>query len=191
MFYESLEEILLTQYECIIMGDFNLQNIDWTLGRPTPAPGTKLLQLVADNNLTQHVHEPTRQNNVLDLVMTTEEEIVSNVKIGDKIGHQQTVYFSIETEKQSTALEKYNFNFRRANFDAMHDELVILERLIEGTDAAQGFEIFKNRDNHASSRHIPRKLISINNPSWINNDVKLAIARRQRAYEASKLNNTE
>ena len=38
-------------------------------------------------------------------VMTTEEEIVSNVKIGDKIGDQQTVYFSIETEKESTALE--------------------------------------------------------------------------------------
>ena len=43
MFYESLEEILLTQHECIIMGDFNLPNIDWTLGRPTPTPGSKLL----------------------------------------------------------------------------------------------------------------------------------------------------
>ena len=59
MFYESLEKDLLTQHKCIIMGDFNLPNIDWTLGRPTPAPGNKLLLLVADNNLTQHVHEPT------------------------------------------------------------------------------------------------------------------------------------
>ena len=172
------------------MGDFNLPNIDWTLGRPTPTPGSKLLQLVADNDLSQHGHEPTRQNNVLDLIMTTEEEIVSNVKIGDKIGDHQTVYFSVEAEKESTALEKYNFNFRRAIFDAMHDELVILERLIEGTDAAQGFKIFKNRVNDASSRHFPRKRIAINNPSWINNDVKQAIAR-QRAYEPSKLNNTE
>ena len=96
------------------MGDFNLPNIDWTLGRPTPAPGSKLLHLVADNNLTQHVHESTKQNNVLDLVMTTKEKIVSNVKIGDKIGDHQTIHFSIETEKESTALEKLNFNFRRA-----------------------------------------------------------------------------
>ena len=106
MFYESLEEILLTQHECIIMGNFNLPNINWTLGRPTPAPASRLLQLVADNNLTQHVHEPTRQNNVLDLVITTEEEIVSNVKIEDKIGDHRTVYLSIETEKESTALKK-------------------------------------------------------------------------------------
>ena len=111
---------------------------------------------------------------------------VSNVKIGDKIGDHQTVYFSTETEKESTALEKYNFNFRRANFDAMHDKHVILERLIEGTDAAQGFEIFKNRVNDASSQHIPRKRITMNDPSRISNDVKSAIARRQRVYQTSK-----
>ena len=54
-----LEEILLSQHECVIMGDFNLPNIDWTLQRPTPAPGNKPMQLLADNNLTQHVHETT------------------------------------------------------------------------------------------------------------------------------------
>ena len=55
------------------MGDFNLPNIDWTLERPTPATGNKLIQLLAENNLTQHVHETTRQNNILDLVISTEE----------------------------------------------------------------------------------------------------------------------
>ena len=65
----------------------------------------------------------------------------------------------------------------------MQDELVILEQLIEGTDAAQGFEIFKNRVNDASSRH--------NNLSLINNDVKQAIARQKRAHEANKRDNTE
>ena len=72
-----LEEILLSQHECVIMDDFNLPNIDWTLERPTPAPGNKLMQLIADNNLTQHVHETTRQNNILDLVISTEELIVN------------------------------------------------------------------------------------------------------------------
>ena len=79
-----------------------------------------------------------------------------------KIGDHQTVYFSIETEKECRALENYNYKFRRANFDVMHDKLVILDRLIEWIDAAQGFEILKNRVNDASSRHIPRKRITIN-----------------------------
>ena len=47
-FYTTLEEILLSQHECVNMGDFNLPNIDCTLERPTPAPGNKLIQLLAD-----------------------------------------------------------------------------------------------------------------------------------------------
>ena len=47
-FYTILEEILLSQHECVMMGDFNLPNIDWTLQRPTPAPGNKMMQLHAD-----------------------------------------------------------------------------------------------------------------------------------------------
>ena len=46
--YTMLEEILLSQHECVIMGDFNLPKIDWTLEKPTPAPGNKLIQLLAD-----------------------------------------------------------------------------------------------------------------------------------------------
>ena len=89
------------------------------------------------------------RTNVLDLVMSTEEEIVTNVKIGDKIGDHQRVYFSIETEKEFTALEKY-FNFRRANFDAIHDELVILEQLIEGTDAAQALRFSRTKSTKSA-----------------------------------------
>ena len=63
--YTMLEEIFLSQHECVIMRDFNLPNIDWTLRRPTPARGNKLMQLLSDNNLTQHVHETTRHNNKL------------------------------------------------------------------------------------------------------------------------------
>ena len=82
------------------MGDFNLPNIDWPLQRPiiTPAPGNKLMQLLADNNLTQHVHETPRQNNILDLVISTEEELIVNLKITDKIGDHQAISFSIKTE---------------------------------------------------------------------------------------------
>ena len=95
-FYTMLEEILLSQHECVIMGDFNLPNIDWTLERPIPAPGNKLIQLLADNNLTEHVHETTRQNNILDLVISTEEELIANLKIIDKFGDHQQSYFQLK-----------------------------------------------------------------------------------------------
>ena len=79
------------------MGDFNLPHIDWSLQRPTPAPGSKLLQVIADNGLSQHVQEPTRQNNILNLVITAEEALRVTLQIKDKL----------ETIKQS------NFHFKQ------------------------------------------------------------------------------
>ena len=96
-FYTMLEEILLSQHECVIMCDFNLPNLNWTLQRPTPAPGNKLMQSLAGNNLTQHVHETTRQNNILDLVISMEEELIVNLRITDKIGNHQAITFLIKT----------------------------------------------------------------------------------------------
>ena len=81
------------------------------------------MQLLADNNLTQHVHETTRQNNILDLVISAEEELIVNLKITDKILNHQAITFSIKTGKGNIACEKNNYNFRRANFAAMLTEL--------------------------------------------------------------------
>ena len=48
----------------------------------------------------------------------------------------------------------------------------IVEELIVRNNTELGFEILKNTVNGASRRHIPRRRATINNPSWINNDVK-------------------
>ena len=65
------------------------------------------------------------------------------------------------------------------------------EQPIDRNNAELGFEIFKNRVNDASRRHIPKRRATINNPSWINNDVKQAIGRRQREYETKRRINNE
>ena len=52
------------------------------------------------------MHETTRQNNILDLVLSTEEELIVNLKIIDKIEAHQATKFSIKTEKGTIASEK-------------------------------------------------------------------------------------
>ena len=60
------------------------------------------------------------------------------------------------------------------------------EQPIVRNNAELEFEIIKKRVNDAS-----RRRTTINNPSWINNDVKRYIGRKQRAYEAKKMINSE
>ena len=64
------------------------------------------------------------------------------------------------------------------------------EQPIVRNNAELGFEILKNTVNDASGRH-PKRRATINNPLWINNDVKQAIGRRQRAYETKRRINNE
>ena len=90
------------------------------------------------------------------------------------------------------ASQKNNYNFRRANFDTIRAELdyQIFEQPIVRNNAELGFDIVKNRVNDASRRHIPRRRATTR-PLWINNDVKHAIGRIQRSYEAKRMINSE
>ena len=54
--------------ECIIMGDFNHGHIQWNSLESTGIEDQQFLFLIQDSFLTQHVIEPTRGENVLDIV---------------------------------------------------------------------------------------------------------------------------
>ena len=56
----------------IIMGDFNHGNIKWDTKESTGVEEQKLLCLIHDNFLTQHVLEPTRAARILDIVLSSQ-----------------------------------------------------------------------------------------------------------------------
>ncbi|KAF2352965.1 hypothetical protein FHG87_016280 [Trinorchestia longiramus] len=73
--YVNINNIPNTPPEAQTTGDFNFFYINWTI-RLGQALGPKLIALMNTSSLQQHVNEPTRQNNILDLVITT-----SNLRI--------------------------------------------------------------------------------------------------------------
>jgi hypothetical protein len=64
-----------------------LPHIDWGLNiaKPNPQYGKeiskKLTDIVNKNNLTQVVREPTRGNNILDLMFTTNPGFISSIEV--------------------------------------------------------------------------------------------------------------
>ena len=61
------------------MWDFNHGNINWDTLQSTGVEDQKLLCLVQDNFLTQHVLQPTGATRVLDIVLYSQKECVDNV----------------------------------------------------------------------------------------------------------------
>ena len=63
------------------MGDFKLGHIQWNSLESTGIEDQQFLFLIQDSFLTQHVLKPTRGENVLDIVLSSQKELVDNVKI--------------------------------------------------------------------------------------------------------------
>ena len=70
-----------------ILGDFNLPDIDWSYYHaPDNIFYNTFLNFVNSYGLTQFVKQSTRDNNILDLVLSTSVKIISNIDILPPIG---------------------------------------------------------------------------------------------------------
>lgn len=80
----------------LIMGDFNYPDIDWvnynSRGDKTDSPEYKFVDTVQDCFLFQHINKPTRWKgtqtpNILDLILTNEEQMVNNIEYSSPLGN--------------------------------------------------------------------------------------------------------
>ena len=88
------------------MVDFNHGTIKWDTLQSTGVEDQMLLCLVVvqDNFLTQHVLEPTRAARILDIVLSSQKELVDNVVNQEPLGssdHSQ-LHFIIKIKSDNT-----------------------------------------------------------------------------------------
>ena len=62
------------------MGEFNHGNIQWKYLESTGCEDQQFIFLTQDSFRTQHVLEPTRGDTVLDIDLSSQKELVDNVK---------------------------------------------------------------------------------------------------------------
>ena len=74
------------------MGNFNHGNIQWKSLESTGGEDQQFLLLIQDIFLTQHMLKPTRGENVLDLVSSSQNELVDSVKIHEPLGNSVIKY---------------------------------------------------------------------------------------------------
>ena len=88
---------MLSANELILLGDFNLPEIDWLNTRALRQSNvyTLFMDIVQDNVLTQLVKEPTRESNILDLVLTTSPDSITDLSIGEPFSDHNSINFSL------------------------------------------------------------------------------------------------
>jgi len=84
----------------LVMGDFNFSEINWNLKTVNTSATTDCInffETIENSFLSQHVLHPTRGKSVLDLILTRDPDLLSNIQIIDHLGHSDhnMVLFSL------------------------------------------------------------------------------------------------
>ncbi len=150
---EYLESALATTVPVIVVGDFNLPNIDWNTltALPRAAPAERqLLNCVITQGLEQLVLQPTRHDNILDLVLTNRPGFVHSLTVSPPIipSDHQMVTFDVITSAPTPCGVSATFrNFKKGDYGSMNVYLAQIDwvALFEAESTAQGmWDVFTN-----------------------------------------------
>ena len=135
----------------ILCGDFNVPNIAWALVSPTVSTlvANSLCQFVRDNFLYQLVSDPTRQDNILDLVFTNCPDLVVNTEVVDNLPStdHDAIHFNLNilsTPQEPCSRSLYNY--KKANLVLLNKTLSHIPwNLIEQCDTVEeSWMLFKD-----------------------------------------------
>ena len=109
----------------IIMGDMNVHNTRWLKFSTCLSPeGTLLESKCHEHGLTQCVREPTRQGNLLDLILTDLANPKTAVNPGVNFDDHRTTEISIKLAVPETAVVQRDlWNFKTADWEKIQDDI--------------------------------------------------------------------
>ena len=187
--YSELSTAIKNRF-CIIAGDFNCPKVNWQ-HKSSDLEGRRLLDFASDELLTQWVNEATRGNNILDLVFSSEDDMISNLRVEDKLGKSDhnIVKFEIKTNFSQKKRSIIKPDFRKANFEKLRIEVGKIEKS-EDVDVESKWNYLKVKYNTIRNDCIPQKNLDLNKPEqpkWFKKDIARQIGEREKAHKISKL----
>ena len=184
--------------ESIIFGDFNLPVPSW--GSPISThSGHNLYDSFLESNLSQLVETPTRGDNILDLIFSTNEALVNNVTVGSEFStsDHKKVMFDINLQiYEKKYSEEMIYMYSRGDYDKLR--LLLSEtdwsQISRCSDVNESWMKFTTILNNAVNSCIPvtKRRSQINSkPKWWNNDIKVGLSNKNRAYRKYQLTRHE
>lgn len=146
--------------------------------------------MIQDNFLYQLVDEPTREKNILDLVLTTNADLINNLKVGEPFSDHNLISFRVDTrpyqnrvsKKEVYAFNKAGWNHLRALFNKSPWYCVL-----EDKDININWETWKDLYFAAVKESIPKFLQKrkINAP-WITKELIKLCRKKKNLYKKAK-----
>ena len=183
---------LSDQTDILLVGDFNFKDIDWSNNVFLNNSSNYVLfaDILADNFLTQMVLQPTRENNILDLVLTNNIDLVVDVEVGEPISDHNIITFRVNVNPyriQSSKKEFYNFD--KANWSDLNELFnnIPWDCAFISNDINDIWNSWVDLYNTAVDHCISKKHTKKNRRApWISDDIIKIAGKKKRLYKKAK-----
>ena len=184
--------------QILLAGDFNCPDINWqTLTVKSNAQDKEiqqaLIDISIDFNLTQVHEKPTREDNLLDLVFTTNPSLVKSSSNAPGISDHDIVVVDSDTKpfylKQKP---RKCFLFSKVNWDELKVKISGISKNITemyefGKSIHELWDTFKTDLMQTINENVPSKMFRSNTPTpWIRGKAKRVLRRKARLYKRAK-----
>lgn len=189
----------------LLAGDFNLPDLEWPDGNCSCKVGSRInleMKNIVDTfGLFQYVSDPTRNNNILDLLFCSSPDLISSVTIVPGISDHNAVIASVksETNRPKTCALRKVFFFDKGDYTSMSqkllDHLPVFECLAEEYDVHKLWCAFKSKLLELTNLYVPSidsSMLKKRNKPWVTSGILRIIRKRRRAflrYKKTKSNN--
>lgn len=197
---ENVDELMKllqsTELHELIIGDFNVPSIDWTVGNASDWKGRRLIECADAAKLTQIVDFATHnKGNILDLMFTNRPESAVNIEsLGylNKCDHQ-VLNLTIEYSSSLKSSDELVYDWSKADNDGMNAYFRNLEwkTLLNGKNAEESWQAIKSGITTGMNNFVPKKPRRINkNPVWLTRQCKKALTKKRLAWKKYKSDNS-
>ena len=171
----------------LIMGDFNY-HIDWETLEGEREKDRRFLDFVDACFMQQHVMEPTRGDNILDLVITTDENMVENVSVGEHFNtsdHQVVRWELYVQQSQEVKAYMSKPNFFKADYELVRNRLKEkeLESAVSGMGANEAWKKFNEVMREIIDENIPKRKRTNKRRPWVTREVQKKRRAKNKAWK--------
>lgn len=172
----------------VIMGDFNFSGINWDNMDGSNIRENKFIECVQDNFLTQHVQQATRGHNVLDLVITSEENLIENLEVKEPFGTSDHCIITwdlitLKTDQTNKGSQKF-YNYFRADYAKIIEwaKLQNWNEIIKGENIDDDWNRFKTVIEEIVDKNIPLRKLRKKKYPWVTNNVIKCRRAKNKAW---------
>jgi hypothetical protein len=180
--------------QVLIMGDFNFPHINWSNLESNDKSSEQFLDLIQDCYLTQHVLVPTRGNNILDLVLTSESSMVDTVEVREHFAtsDHNVLMWKVQCKTELHESSTVRYAYHKANYNTMNEWLsrVNWSDELKGMDANGMWIRFSSIMNEAIELFVPKSGKGKSNVQWMNRKALRARKNKMKMWTKYKESKT-